>query len=93
MKTVKIRVSGEVHGVGFRDYVSNNARELGLSGWVRNRKDDTVEIEASGAQTPLDNFLEIVKKGPPNSVVANIDIDWQEIAKSPSGDFHILETK
>lgn len=92
MKKLHIRLGGEVHGVGFRNFVMRRARDLAISGWVRNRSDDTVEIEAIGAQSPLEDFLEAVKIGPPHSIVAELNHEFEDYEKTPSGKFKILET-
>lgn len=66
MPAVHLRVTGVVQGVGFRWYVSQAARRLGLAGWVRNLDDGTVEIAASGEeQGMLDDFVGQVRRGPP----------------------------
>lgn len=67
-----ILVHGHVQGVGFRYYTRKVARKWGISGWVRNRPDKTVEIDAQGEAMALDRFLEAVRKGSPASRVDRI---------------------
>ncbi len=62
--TRRFVVSGRVQGVGFRWFVRNAARELGLTGWVRNLADGRVEAEASGPPEALDAFERRLREGP-----------------------------
>ncbi len=68
-KRVCIIVSGLVQGVGFRMFIERSARELGLCGWVRNRTDGTVEIDAEGSEEALVELINLAKKGPAHSRV------------------------
>lgn len=75
-------VFGRVQGVGFRAFTKDKAIELGLSGWVRNTVDRTVEGEVRGTQVQVDQFLFLLKKGPAlarvdNIVTNNIETDQQ----------------
>jgi acylphosphatase len=67
-----VTVSGTVQGVGFRWFVREKARRWGLTGWVQNRPDGTVELAASGAQESLDGFLRDVWTGPAGAIVAEV---------------------
>ena len=73
MESIHLEVSGRVQGVGFRWFVVDQARELELSGWVRNRPDGKVEIAASGNAGALAQFESAVRNGPPGARVQNID--------------------
>jgi len=64
VKTVRIVVTGRVQGVGFRDWVRDRARELGLAGWVRNRRDGSVELLAAGEPAAVDDLLGRCGRGP-----------------------------
>jgi len=55
---------GTVQGVGFRAFVWREAARLGLSGWVRNRTDGTVEVVASGPRAALDALENALRRGP-----------------------------
>lgn len=57
-------VEGEVQGVGFRWFVRNCAMRFSLIGWVRNRCDGAVELEAQGAPAAVEAFFELVREGP-----------------------------
>ena len=57
-------VAGRVQGVGFRYFVARTARGLGLSGYVRNLPDGTVEVAASGDRAALESLAALLEKGP-----------------------------
>ena len=59
------------------------ARQLGLSGWVRNRPDGGVEAVAEGDTVHLEQFIVWCHGGPPGAVVTDLDVEWQEA----SGEF------
>ncbi|HEY5208580.1 MAG TPA: acylphosphatase [Stellaceae bacterium] len=59
-----IIVTGRVQGVGFRAFVRRRAAELGLDGWVRNRRDGSVEIAAMGDPELVDQLMEQCTNGP-----------------------------
>ena len=63
-KAVKLMLYGVVQGVGMRFYVSNTAKRVGVSGFVRNLPDGSVEIVAEGAAHEVDTFIEKVKNAP-----------------------------
>ena len=64
MKEVHFYVFGRVQGVGYRAWCVRQAKALGLSGWVRNRSDGSVEVKALGEDVVLNIFLSECKKGP-----------------------------
>lgn len=78
-------VHGRVQGVGFRDTTQWHASELGLTGWVRNRMDGTVETVAQGSRTVLDQFLAFLHQGPPSARVTSVDVTWQDAAETFDG--------
>jgi acylphosphatase len=69
---VRLLVSGRVQGVGFRWFVREAARQHRLAGWVRNRPDGSVELEASGVDTAVHGFVEAIREGPPGARVDDI---------------------
>lgn len=71
-------IHGRVQGVGFRAFVIDNARAVGVTGWARNRWDGTVEVVAEGHHQKLENLLEALRRGPHMSHVTKVDIEWQE---------------
>ena len=79
LASVKAIVYGRVQGVFFRDFVSRRARELGLTGYVRNRPDGTsVEVEAEGERKQLEALISHLKVGPPAASVEKVATDWSE---------------
>ncbi|MBU1356281.1 MAG: acylphosphatase [Candidatus Edwardsbacteria bacterium] len=77
-KKIKAHISGMVQGVGFRYYVWQQARHLGLAGYVRNLPDGSVEAEAEGAEDKLNQFIEALKAGPSGVVVEEVKVEWKE---------------
>ena len=70
-----ITVYGRVQGVWFRAGTKEKAEELGLTGWVMNRPDGTVEIHAQGEKSQLENFIAWCRQGTPTAKVTSLDID------------------
>ena len=69
----RIFVRGRVQGVGFRDFVARAAEHEGAEGWVRNRRDGSVEVVFSGAAETVAAMIDICRKGPPSSRVDALD--------------------
>lgn len=69
-------VHGRVQGVNFRGYTNQKAAALGVTGWVRNLPDGTVETEAEGSEQALRDFLIWLRTGPPASSVETVDAAW-----------------
>ena len=76
-KRVHIIVQGKVQGVFFRASTKDKATELGLSGFVRNMPDGTVEIVAEGSQEQLTKLVDWCHIGPERSIVNEVHSDWQ----------------
>ena len=74
---VHVLVQGKVQGVGFRAFTQAQANQKGLDGWVKNRQDGTVEVEAEGPKEMLEAFLKDLEKGPLFSHVTKIIVDWK----------------
>ncbi len=68
-----LTIHGRVQGVFFRAWTVETARGLGLVGWVRNRRDGTVEALVQGDDAELDRFVERARKGPPTARVERIE--------------------
>ncbi len=81
-------VEGRVQGVGFRAFTEEHARNKELRGWVRNRPDGTVEVEAEGPKPVLEGFLVMLHKGPPLAHVTQIVVDWKD-ANRQSNEFTV----
>lgn len=73
--TKRVRVHGRVQGVFYRGWTVERARALGLSGWVRNRRDGSVEILAAGPDEAIDALVEQCRQGPPVAMVTEIDVE------------------
>lgn len=69
-------VHGHVHGVYFRATTQQEAARLGLTGWVRNVEDGTVEVVAEGPRPALETLLAFLHQGPPNARVTAVDAEW-----------------
>jgi acylphosphatase len=86
-----VRVYGLVQGVGFRYYVLNIASGLGLVGWTRNRRDDSVEVIAEGEIEVLKSLVKALERGSNSSVVEEVKTNLQE-ASGEFGSFYIRPT-
>ncbi|MDR2053457.1 MAG: acylphosphatase [Treponema sp.] len=69
------RVEGRVQGVGFRYSCLYEGRRLGLSGWVRNSPDGSVEVWAEGTAAKLDALVAWLRRGPPHARVDRLDCE------------------
>lgn len=69
-------IVGRVQGVYFRAFVEDQAERLNLTGWVRNRWDNSVEVMAEGSRQDLDTLLQALREGPPTARVENVDYEW-----------------
>lgn len=72
------RITGRVQGVGFRNFTQMRARQLGVTGWVRNEKDGSVQLEAEGPRGALEDLLDAVHDGPRTARVEGVDADWSD---------------
>ena len=89
-------VRGRVQGVGYRAFVEHEAFRRGLSGWVRNRRDGTVEAVFAGPAEAVAAMIEACRKGPPGARVDAIDdrkASAGELAQGAQGTaFSVLPT-
>ncbi|MGQ9698248.1 MAG: acylphosphatase, partial [Armatimonadota bacterium] len=69
-------VSGRVQGVGYRYFVVDAARQLGLTGWVRNMHDGRVQVVAEGPRERLMRLLLLLERGPRLAVVDRVQAEW-----------------
>ncbi len=67
---------GRVQGVGFRMFVREHATELGLTGWVRNMADGTVDFDVQGARQAVEKLLELIRKG--NFFIKVLELNLRE---------------
>ena len=75
---VRLIVTGRVQGVFYRVSTRDKASELGLSGFVKNRADGSVEIEACGSREKLENLVSWCREGPSGARVDNLKVEWLE---------------
>jgi acylphosphatase len=75
---VHLSISGLVQGVGYRAFVELEAGTRGLEGWVRNRRDGSVEALIFGEKHAIDGLIESCRQGPPSSRVTAIDVSNAE---------------
>ncbi len=73
-RAVRLRVRGLVQGVGFRWSLCREAQSLGLSGWVRNRSDGSVEALAWGEAEAVAGLLAWAAQGPPTARVSRVEV-------------------
>jgi acylphosphatase len=71
MRRVHVVVTGDVQGVGYRYTMRLEARAVGAAGWVRNRRDGSVEAEIEGTAEQVDALLTWMAQGPPGASVAD----------------------
>ena len=70
----RLRIHGVVQGVGFRYSLQREAVRLGLAGWVRNRRDGTVEALALGPAAAVDALVAWARRGPPSARVERVEV-------------------
>lgn len=76
---VGLRANGKVQGVFYRVSTKDKAQSLGVTGFVRNRLDGSVQIVAFGSQEQLDAMAEWARNGPPGAVVNSVDVENERI--------------
>ncbi|XP_062117308.1 uncharacterized protein LOC133831136 [Humulus lupulus] len=73
-KTVRVVIKGRVQGVFYRNWTIENANQLGLKGWVRNRRDGSVEALFSGNPDSVQEMEQRCRRGPPSAVVTGLEV-------------------
>lgn len=73
-RTVRLEIRGRVQGVGFRWSMVQEARRAGVRGWVRNRRDGSVEAIAEGAPQAIDQLIDWARTGPPGARVDTVAV-------------------
>jgi acylphosphatase len=84
-KRLHLIIHGLVQGVFFRANTREEGQRLGLSGWVRNRADGTVEVVAEGPEETLDQLEQWSHRGPPSARVDRVETRWEEPTRELSG--------
>ncbi|HOW32384.1 MAG TPA: acylphosphatase [Bacteroidales bacterium] len=74
MRSVEITIRGRVQGVGFRYYTLKVAGELHITGYIRNKPDGSVFIEAEGEKQNIESFLMCCRQGPPRAHVEEMQV-------------------
>jgi acylphosphatase len=69
----RVRVTGRVQGVFFRAWAQGEARELGISGWIRNCPDGAVEAHLEGEEGDVARMIERMRRGPSNAQVEDVN--------------------
>jgi len=85
MKRAKIIVHGFVQGVFFRANILNSAREFGLSGYVKNLPDSTVEIVVEGQEDKINKLIDFCKSNPGASEVSNVEVKFEKAENTFEG--------
>ena len=85
LASLQAMVRGRVQGVFYRAFVETRAKELKLTGYVRNRPDGTVEVRAEGERQRLEKLVEYLKAGPPAARVKDVVTEWAEYTGQYSG--------
>jgi acylphosphatase len=78
IETVRLRITGQVQGVGYRLWMNRTAASLGLRGWVRNRTDGSVEALVTGAPEAVAAMIEASRKGPAGAGVTGVTVTPSE---------------
>jgi acylphosphatase len=81
MNARHLRIEGRVHGVGYRDWLVREASRLGLYGWVRNRRDGSVEALVAGDEAAVRVLLSLCRRGP---ALARVDRITESFAEPPT---------
>jgi acylphosphatase len=80
---VHVFVSGRVQGVGYRYCTVNEARRLGVNGWVRNLPDGRVEAVFEGSRTVVEQIIRWCHQGPIGAVVKDVAVEYEELEDLP----------
>ena len=92
MTAKRLRITGVVQGVGYRAWFGAQAASLGLSGWVRNRFDGSVEAVVSGEPEAIGHITEKARRGPPAAHVSDVSVMDDDGASAAEGKFEQLPT-
>ena len=85
MLQARLIISGRVQGVGYRDWAIETGLRLGLTGWVRNRRDGAVEALIVGEEAAVGQMIEACRRGPALARVEEIDVDPVDLDILPEG--------
>lgn len=85
--TLRLAIRGVVQGVGYRWAMTAQARRLGVSGWVRNRRDGSVEAVVAGPTDAVEALVAWARRGPPGAAVSAVEVG------AASGEFDRFEQR
>ena len=88
-----LKITGLVQGVGFRVAFERSARKFGLSGWVRNRSDGSVEALVSGDSDAIKKIVDWAREGPESAIVKQVLIEDAEVTNVQPGQFLLRPTE
>jgi acylphosphatase len=88
----RLLIEGRVQGVGYRASFAGQAVALGLKGWVRNRRDGSVEALVDGDAATLETIIQWARRGPPSAQVSNVLVEEAAEPVEAGGSFKILQT-
>ncbi|OFX05420.1 MAG: acylphosphatase [Alphaproteobacteria bacterium RIFCSPHIGHO2_12_FULL_66_14] len=80
----RLTITGRVQGVGYRDWVVATGQQLGLAGWVRNRRDGSVEALIVGDETAVGTMIEACRRGPTMARVDAVDVEPVDLDVLPT---------
>ena len=87
---VRVRIEGVVQGVGYRYWTQQHATNLGLDGWVRNRRDGGVEAVFAGPSEVVEKMIALCQAGPRSARVDWVNVQPEDAAPAPG--FNVLAT-
>lgn len=91
LKRIEIVVRGRVQGVYYRASAQREARQYGLTGWVKNRSDGSVEMVVEGEEDAVKDFLSWAQQGPSTARVEKVETRWRSYTGEFT-DFRITQT-
>lgn len=69
-----LTIRGKVQGVGYRYWMARAANDFGIEGWVRNRRDGSVEAVVGGERSVVESMIQACKRGPPSAHVTSLNV-------------------
>ncbi len=91
MKRVLLTVKGKVQGVCFRRFTQQKAQSLGVTGYVRNKEDGSVEVLAQGAFPAVDHLIAWCEQGPPQARVDGVYVEKTRQMRSTSTSLSVID--